>query len=76
MEDVKEFKLSVKIDRTSFQNSLYLHIDSGEPQLIDMMLLITALVDEGEQQQPGYKRDILKILSKIEEAKNEELIKG
>ena len=72
MENIKKFTLSIIVDRTPFQNNLSLHIDSGDPQLIDMMLLITALVGEGEKQQPGYKRDILKILSKIEEAKNEE----
>lgn len=67
MTDFHKYTKVIEILIDPVTSSITIHPTKGEPDLMDLMLSIKAMIDIGEDQMPGFKAEIIKLLIGEEE---------
>lgn len=69
MTDFHKYTKTIEILIDPVTSSITIHPTKGDPDLMDLMLSIKAMIDIGDDQNPGFKEQITKLL--IEDIKGE-----
>ncbi len=62
MADFHKYTKTIEIHIDPVTSAITVHPAKGDPDLMDLMLSAKAMIDIGEDQMPGFKEQVVKLL--------------